>query len=196
MRGLCVASGPIYILLMHRNASIPKCTPCTDGGRHRYGEIPEHHDGLTDVKSTPSVGDTLGSLNFMSDGRHISNFAGDKKEWPVYITIGKISSKLCEMPSMHSVVMVALHPIAGKNHNIAQKWLDMQRQTNQEVLNKVLWQVLQPLTCKQYTSTESGYYSVLCSDANFRHCKPVLAACLADYPEDSDLHHLKRHVCL
>ena len=29
----------------------------------------------------------------------------------------------------------------------------------------------------------------------FRHCKPVLAAWLAEYPEYSNLHHLERHVC-
>jgi len=39
---------------------------------------------LTDVKSTLSVGDTLVPLIFMYNGTHLSNFAGDKKEWPVY----------------------------------------------------------------------------------------------------------------
>jgi len=74
----------------------------------------------------------------MSDGTHLSNFAGDKKEWPVYMTIGNLSSKICQMPSTHSVVMVALLPIPTKNCNIPQKRLDEQRQTNGEVLNEVL----------------------------------------------------------
>jgi len=99
------------------------------------------------------------------------------------------------MPSTHSVVMVALLPILIKNCNMPQKWLDEQRQTNREVLNKVLRRLLQPLTFKHNPSAESGYYNVLCADGNFRHCKPVLAARLADCPEYSDLHHLERHVC-
>jgi len=38
---------------------------------------------LIDVKSTLRVGDTLVPLIFMSDGTHLSNFAGDNKVWPV-----------------------------------------------------------------------------------------------------------------
>jgi hypothetical protein len=66
----------------------------------------------------------------MSDGTHLMNFAGDKKEWPVYMTIGILSSKIRQMPSQHTVVMVALLPIAMKNRNIPQKRLDEQRHTN------------------------------------------------------------------
>jgi len=85
---------------------------------------------LLDVKATLRVGDALVPLIFMSDQTHLSNFAGDKKEWPVYITIGNLSSKIRQMPSTHSVVMVALLPIPIKNPNIPQKRLDEQGQTN------------------------------------------------------------------
>jgi len=131
----------------------------------------------------------------MSDGTHLSNFAGDQKEWPVYRTIGNLSSNIRWMPSTHSVVMVALLTIPIKNRNIPQKRLDEQWQTNREVLNEVLRQLLQPLTFKHNPSAESGYYNVLFVDGKFRCCKPVLAAWLAGYPEYSDLHHFKRHVC-
>jgi hypothetical protein len=131
----------------------------------------------------------------MSDGTHLSNFAGDNKQWPVYMKIGNPCSKICQTLSTDSVIMVTLLPIPIKNRNILQKWLDDQRQTNREVLNEVLRRVLQPLTFKQNPSTGSGYYNVLCADGNFRHWKPVFAAWLADCPEYSDLHHLERHVC-
>jgi len=131
----------------------------------------------------------------MSDRTHLSNFAADKQEWPVYMTIGNLSSKIRQMPSTHSVVMVTLLPIPIKNRNITQKRLDEQRQTNRKVLNEVLRQLLQPLTLKQNPSARSGYYNVLCAYGNFRNCKPVLAAWLADYPKYSDLHHLGQHVC-
>jgi len=130
----------------------------------------------------------------MSDGTHLSKFAGEKKEWPVYLTIGNLSSEMRQMPSTHSVVMVALLPIPIKNRNIPQKRLDEQRQTNWEVLKSVLRRILQSLTIKHNPSAESGYYNVLCADGNFRLCKPVLAAWLADCPEYGDLHHLERHV--
>jgi hypothetical protein len=98
------------------------------------------------------------------------------------MTIGNLSLKIRQMPSAHTVVMVALLPIANKNRNIAQKRQDEKRQTNREVLNEVLRQVLQPLTCIQNPNAESGYYNVLCEDGYFRHCKRVLAAWLEDCP--------------
>jgi hypothetical protein len=102
------------------------------------------------------VGDKLVPLIFMSDGTHLSNFAGDKKEWPVYMTIGNLSSKLRKMPSTHSIVLVALLPIPIKNRNNPQKQLDEQRHTNREVLNEVLRRVRKPLTFIQNPSAESG----------------------------------------
>ena len=93
---------------------------------------------LTNLKSTLRVGDTLVPLIFMSDGTHLSNFTGDKKQWPVYMTIGTLSSKIRQMPSTHSVVMVALLAIPIKNRRIPQKRLDERWQTNREVLNEVL----------------------------------------------------------
>ena len=131
----------------------------------------------------------------MSDGTHLSNFSGDKKEWPVYMTIGNLSSTIRQTPSSHSVVMVALLPIPIKNRNVPQKRLDDQRQTNRDVLNAVLRRLLEPLTFPIHLDAESGYYNVLCADGNYRRCKPVLAAWVADCPEYSDLHNLERHVC-
>ena len=150
---------------------------------------------LIEVKATLKLGDTLVPLMVMSNGTHLSNFDGEKKEWPVYMTIGNVSSKIRQMPSAHTVIMVALLPIPIKKRNIPQKWLDELLQTNREVLTKVLQWVLQPITSKQNPNTESGCYNVLCADGNFRCWKPVLAAWLADCPEYSDLHHLERHVC-
>ena len=131
----------------------------------------------------------------MSNGTHLLNFAGDKKEWPVYMTIGNLSSKIRQMPSADTVAMVTLLLIPIKNTIVPLKRLAEQRQTNREVLNEVHRWVLQLITLKLNPSTESRYYNVLCADGNFRRCKPVLAAWLADCPEYSDLHHLERHVC-
>jgi len=67
---------------------------------------------------------------FMSDGTHLSNIAGNEKEWPVYMTIGNRYSEIRQLPSTHTVVMVALLPMPINNHNIPQKQLDAQRQTH------------------------------------------------------------------
>ena len=132
---------------------------------------------------------------FMSNGTHLSTFAGDKKEWPVSMTIGKLSSKMYQTLSTHSVVMVAPLPIPIKNCTLPKKRLDAQQQTDLEVLNEVLRHVLQRLTIEKYPSAVSWYYNVLCADGNFRRCTPVLSEWLEDCPEYNDLHHLERHVC-
>jgi hypothetical protein len=141
------------------------------------------------------LGDPLVPLIFMSDGTHFSNFAGSNQEVHGYMTIGNVSSMIRQMPSAHTVVMVALLPILLQNRNIPQMRLHEQREPSHEVLNEVLRRVLQPFTCILNPSAERGYYNVLCADGNFRRCKPVLAAWVADCHEYSDLHHLKRHVC-
>jgi len=110
---------------------------------------------LINVEGTLSVGDSLVPLICMSDGTHLSNFSSDKKEWPVYRTFGNLSSKIRQMPSTRSVVKVALLPIPIKNHNIPQKRLDEQQQTNRGVLNDVLQWLLQPVTFMNNPSAES-----------------------------------------
>jgi hypothetical protein len=76
------------------------------------------------------VGDRLIPLISIPDEKHLSNFAGDKQEWPAYMTIGNLSSKIRQTPSTYSVVIVAPLPIPIKNRDIPEKLLDEQRQTN------------------------------------------------------------------
>ena len=52
---------------------------------------------LIDVEKTLTVWDALVPLIFMSDRTHLSNFAGDKIELPVYMTISNLSSKIRQM---------------------------------------------------------------------------------------------------
>ena len=137
----------------------------------------------------------LVTLVIMSDGTHLSNFSGDKKLCPDYIPIANLSSEICQMPSMHTVTMVALLPIPIINCNVHKKRLHEHRQTNQEVLNTVPLQGFQHVTFKHNLNPERGYYNVLLADRNFRRCRRVLAAGLAEYPEYRDLHHLECHVC-
>jgi hypothetical protein len=73
---------------------------------------------LINILSTLGVGDTLYPFIFMADEIHLSNFAGNKKEWPVYMTMGNLSLKIRLTPSTHSVVMGALITIPIMNPNI------------------------------------------------------------------------------
>jgi len=110
------------------------------------------------------------------------------------MTIGIVSSKICQIPSMHSIVMVPLMNIAIKNHNIPQKRLDEQQQIHWEALNMILWWVFHRLTSDANPSAGSRYYNVPCADGNYTHCTTVLEALVSDFPQYSKLCHLEWHV--
>jgi hypothetical protein len=61
----------------------------------------------------------------MSEGMHLLNVAGNKAEWPEHTPIGNLSSKIGQIPSMYSVLMVAILLILIKNRNISQKRQDV-----------------------------------------------------------------------
>jgi len=91
--------------------------------------------------------------------------------------------------------MVALLPIPINNRNILQKRVDVQRQTNREVLNEVLSPVPQLLTFKQNPNTRERVLQCSLCRWQLQAWKPVLAPWLPDCPEYGDLHHLERDVC-
>jgi hypothetical protein len=129
---LSIAFTPLSVAstgIPHRNHSILKWPLRTGVARHRYAEILQDNNVLIEVKATLRLADTIVPLILMSAGTHLSNFAGDKFEWPVYMTIGNLSSKMCQVPSPHTVIMLAPLPIPIKIPNIPQKRLDEQRQT-------------------------------------------------------------------
>jgi hypothetical protein len=84
------------------------------------------------------VGYTLVPLIFMSDRINLSNCAGAKELWPVYMTIGNHVSKIRQMPSMHIVVLVALLPIRINRLNIPHIRLDEHWGRHRDVLNEIL----------------------------------------------------------
>jgi hypothetical protein len=98
------------------------------------------------VLTTLRVENIVVPLFFMSETTQFLNFAANKNEWPVYMTIGNLCSKIRQMPSTYNIVMVTLQLILIKNRNIPQKGLDQKQQTDRELLMNLLRQVLQPPT--------------------------------------------------
>jgi hypothetical protein len=79
---------------------------------------------LIEVKATLRLGDTLVHLILVSDRTHLLNFARDNKQWPVYMTIGNLSSTIHQVLSTHTIVMVALLHISINNRIIPHKQLN------------------------------------------------------------------------
>jgi hypothetical protein len=133
---------------------------------------------LTEPQAIVPVGETIVPLIFLSDSTHLTNFAGDKKAWPVYMTIGNIHSTVRMKPTMHSVVKVALLPQPLKARDVPLSQKNKQKKHNRLIQQTVLDYVLQPLS-----NAQDWQFDAFCSDENWRRCHAVLSGWIGDYPE-------------
>ena len=65
-------------------------------------------------QDTLPTGAMLVPIIGMSDQTHLTNFSGDKKAWPVYITIGNLPSSRRNRPGSLAVLLLALLPVPPK----------------------------------------------------------------------------------
>ncbi|KAF8435255.1 hypothetical protein BGX38DRAFT_1075143, partial [Terfezia claveryi] len=126
--------------------------------------------------SLPERG-TLVPILLASDQTHLTNFSGDKKLWPVYMSIGNIRSSIRNTPTMHSWILIVFLPIGSKRvKKIPGYSPDMQ-----EI------QALQ-------TTHDKGY-EMICADDNIRLCFPKLFCWLANHMENATLHGITSNHC-
>jgi hypothetical protein len=137
------------------------------------------------------MGDTIVPLIFMSDATHLTNFAGDHKAWPVYMTIGNLSPAVRMRPATQSVLLVGLLPVPLKLRDVPARQLAWQRERNRTVTQGVLRRILEPLS-----RPEGGVFTALCADGHHRQCYATVSAWVADYPEHCDLHNLLHGSCI
>jgi hypothetical protein len=145
---------------------------------------------LNDFQKTLPEGATLVPIIGMSDQTHLTNFSGDKKAWPVYLTIGNILSRTRNCPSKMAIMLIALLPVPSKFASSQSKVRNAQRMTNSEVLESVFSLIFEPLEAITKLGKEMN-----CADGKVRQCFPVLAAWIADHAENETLHGLKRMSC-
>src|SRR5437879_9362484 len=91
-----------------------------------------------------AAGATIVPIIGMSDQTHLSNFSGDKKAWPIYITLGNLPATRRNTPGSMVVLLLVLLPIPPKfsKSSSADK---LQRQINADTLHGVFDLILEPL---------------------------------------------------
>ncbi|KAH9947697.1 hypothetical protein B0H21DRAFT_778363 [Amylocystis lapponica] len=120
------------------------------------------------------MGSTVVPVILSSDKTKLSQFRGDKSAWPLYLTIGNISKDVRRLASSHATVLLGYLPV-GKFDCFSDKARQIARY---QMFHSCVRVVLDTLI-QAGTSGEN----MTCADRNIRSAFPIVAAYVADYPE-------------
>ncbi|RPA93469.1 hypothetical protein L873DRAFT_1705102 [Choiromyces venosus 120613-1] len=155
---------------------MPRCEYDQNGDRI-YAKM-HTADWWWDVQDTLPRGATLVPIIGMSDQTHLTNFSGDKKAWPVYITTGNLLSTRRNRPGSMAVLLLALLPVPPKFPQSSSAD-NLQRQINAGTLQGVFELILSPLQDAALDGV-----SIDCVDRKVRQCFPILSVWVADHMEN------------
>jgi len=125
----------------------------------------------------------------MADQTNLTNFSGDKKAWPVYMTIGNLPSTIRNRPGSMAILLLGLLPIPPKlaKSSRADK---LQRLINADTLRGVFELIFAPLN----GAAQEGA-PIDCADGKIRRCFPIMSGWNADHMENVTLQGIKSNAC-
>ena len=101
-------------------------------------------------------------------------FQGDKSAWPVYITIGNISKEVRRQPSAHATILLGYLPVAK---------LDCFKEATRSLAGYNLFHYGMSRILAKLVDAGSEGVEITCGDGFTRKFYLILAAYIADYPE-------------
>ena len=125
-----------------------------------------------------------------SDETHLTNFSGDKKAWPIYLTIENLPLTIRSKLSQLATVLLALLPVPPKIGDVPTMVAKQYAQIKLEALHQAIRNILQPLK-----DISSEGLQMECADLQQRQCYPILAAWLTDHMEYIDIFCIKKDCC-
>ncbi|KAJ8094788.1 hypothetical protein PM082_009999 [Marasmius tenuissimus] len=144
-----------------------------NSANREYGEM-WSADWWWNVQEELPEGATVAPVIIASDETCLTTFSGDKKAWPVYLSIGNISQEVGRKPSSHAMVLIGY--LLVSKLEIFDK--TKRSSAQQQIFHEAMWILLKPLV----EAGQSGIETI-CADGKIRHVFPLLAAYIADYPE-------------
>ncbi|KEP45881.1 hypothetical protein V565_233860, partial [Rhizoctonia solani 123E] len=139
------------------------------------GEIPDEFASLI-------------SVIVSSDETRLTNYAGDKKAHPVYLTVGNIPKRLRRRISSRATILIGYLPTPKLD---CEPNAERKRELKRDLFHRCIEDMLAPLTeaCKE------GGVEMPCADGGVRRIYPVLAAYVADFPEQCKVACVKQTYC-
>ncbi|KIK60605.1 hypothetical protein GYMLUDRAFT_115481, partial [Collybiopsis luxurians FD-317 M1] len=131
------------------------------------------------AQSAIPEGGTVAPVIIASDKTQLTQFSGNKAAYPVYLTIGNLPKSLRRKPKMRACVLIAYLSVDKiSKGGISKTEL---RLRNYELFHRSMAVVLEPL--KAAGNPKGGGVEMVGGDGAVRRVYPILAAYVADYPE-------------
>ncbi|KAJ6545618.1 hypothetical protein B0H19DRAFT_955127 [Mycena capillaripes] len=119
-------------------------------------------------------GITICPVILASDKTQLSRFSGDKQAWPVYLSVGNLAKETRRKPSQRATVLLGYIP-ACKLHCFSK--------ANRSAAGYQLFHRCMRIMLDSLVAAGNDGVDMLCADGHMRRVYPILAAYVADYPE-------------
>ncbi|KAI5850792.1 hypothetical protein BZA05DRAFT_338284, partial [Tricharina praecox] len=135
-------------------------------------------------------GDTVVLMVFLSNAKHLTNFSGDKKVWPVHMTVGNLSFTIRMAPGQPGILLITLLSLPVKMREVPTGQYNEQKEHNRMMQQHVLRHIQELLI-----DADRRTFYAQCAECYFGHYVASLDGWIADYPEHRDLYNISNGFC-